>query len=120
MDSVTLASCRIVDRPRGLLLIWATAIMSHDVLLNSKSSMTTLEVKLDLPESLAKEAQQAGLLTPQAIETMLREAVRSRRIARLMEARRNVDAAGISPLTIEEIQAEIESDRAERRGKLAG
>jgi hypothetical protein len=26
--------------------------------------MTTLEVKLDLPESLAKEAWRAGLLTP--------------------------------------------------------
>lgn len=82
--------------------------------------MTTLEVKVDLPESLAKEAQQAGLLTPQAIETMLREAVRSRRIARLVEARRNIAAAGVAPLTMEEIQAEIEADRAERRGKLTG
>lgn len=82
--------------------------------------MTTLEVKLDLPDSLAKEAQQAGLLTSEAIERMLREAVRSRRIARLAEARRNIAAAGVAPLTMEEIQAEIEADRAERRGKAAG
>jgi hypothetical protein len=82
--------------------------------------MTTLEVKLDLPDSLAKEAQQAGLLTSDAIERMLREAVRSRRIARLAEARRNIAAAGIAPLTMEEIQAEIEADRAERRGKAPG
>ena len=82
--------------------------------------MTTLEVKLDLPDSLAKEAQQAGLLTPQALETMLSEAVRSRRRARLMEARRNIAAAGVAPLTMDEIQAEIEADRAERRGKIVG
>lgn len=82
--------------------------------------MTTLEVKLDLPESLAKEAQQAGLLTSQAIETMLREAVRSRRITRLVEARRNIAAAGVAPLTMEEIQAEIDADRAERRGTTTG
>ena len=82
--------------------------------------MTTLDVKLNLPESLAKEAQRAGLLTPEAIETMLREAVRSRRIARLVEARRNIAAADVAPLTMEEIQAEIEADRAERRGSTAG
>lgn len=80
--------------------------------------MTTLEITL--PDSLAREAKEAGLLAPEAIETMLREAVRSRRIARLIEARRNIATAGVPPLTMEEIQAEIEADRAERRGKIAG
>lgn len=80
--------------------------------------MTTLEI--NLPDSLAKEAKEAGLLTSQALETMLREAVRSRRIARLVEARRNIAAAGVAPLTMEEIQTEIEADRAERRGKITG
>lgn len=82
--------------------------------------MTTLEIKLSLPESVAKEAQAAGLLAPEALESMLREAVRQRRITRLAEARRNIAAAGVAPLTIEEIQAEIEADRAERRGKATG
>lgn len=68
----------------------------------------------------SNKAQQAGLLTSDAIERMLREAVRSRRIARLAEARRNIAAAGVAPLTMEEIQAEIEADRAERRGKATG
>ena len=35
--------------------------------------MTTLELKLNLPDDLAKRAQSAGLLTPEAIEAMLRE-----------------------------------------------
>jgi hypothetical protein len=50
---------------------------------------------------------------------MLREAVRTRRIARLAEARRNVAAAGVPPLTMEEINAEIKADRREQRAQAA-
>jgi len=82
--------------------------------------MTTLQVKLDLPDSLAKEATSLGLLEPQALQALLRDAVRNRRLARLAEARRNVAAAGVPPLTMEEIEAEIEADRTERRTKSAG
>lgn len=38
--------------------------------------MTMLQAKLDLPDGLAKEASTLGLLEPQALQTMLREAVR--------------------------------------------
>ena len=82
--------------------------------------MTMLQVKLDLPDGLAKEASNLGLLEPQALQTMLREAVRRRRIARLTEARERVAAAGIPPLTMEEIQSEIEADRNGRRSKNSG
>lgn len=82
--------------------------------------MTTLQVKLELPDGLAKEASNLGLLEPQALQTMLREAVRRRRIARLTEARERIAAAGVPPLTMEEIQAEIEADRTERRSKRSG
>ncbi|OGI43500.1 MAG: hypothetical protein A2150_03535 [Candidatus Muproteobacteria bacterium RBG_16_64_11] len=82
--------------------------------------MTTLEVKLNLPDSLAKEAANLGLLEPEALQAMLREAVRSRRLAQLAEARRKIAASGVPPLTMEEIQAEIETDRIERRTKNAG
>jgi hypothetical protein len=61
--------------------------------------MTTLEVKLDLPEGLAREAQQAGLLTPQAVESMLRERLRVRRIAELRESVTQRVSAGTNPLT---------------------
>lgn len=76
--------------------------------------MMTLQVKLDLPDSLAKEAGNLGLLEPQALQNLLREAVRRRHIARLIEARERVAATGIQPLTMQEIQDEIETDRAER------
>ncbi|MHB8747483.1 MAG: hypothetical protein ACYC7I_13330 [Gammaproteobacteria bacterium] len=77
--------------------------------------MTTLQVELELPEPLAKEAGTMGLLEPQALQGLLREAVRSRRIARLTEARGRIAATGIPPLTMVEIQAEIEADRADQR-----
>jgi len=81
--------------------------------------MTTLDIKLNLPDSLAQEAARMGLLEPDSLQALLREAVRSRRIARLAEARQRIAAAGIPPLTMEEIQAEIETDRAERRAKAS-
>ena len=79
--------------------------------------MIRLDIKLDLPDNLAKQAKEAGLLEPKALQSMLREAVRNRRIARLAEARDKVAAAGIAPISMEEIQAEIEADRAERRNR---
>ena len=82
--------------------------------------MTKLQVNLELPDPLAKAAETMGLLEPQALQALLREAVRNRRIARLAEARRKIAAAGIPPMTMEEIQAEIEAYRAERRTKNTG
>ncbi len=76
---------------------------------------TTVEVKLDLPDALAQEVARMGLLEPNALQAMLREAVRARRIERLSEARKKIAAAGVPPLTMEEINAEIKTDRAERR-----
>ncbi len=82
--------------------------------------MTTLQVKLDLPDRLAQEATRLGLLEPLALQALLREAVRNRRLARLAEARRRIAEAGVPPLTLEEIEAEIEADRAGRRAQNAG
>ena len=81
--------------------------------------MTTLEIKLNLPDGLAQEAARMGLLEPASLQALLREAVRTQRIARLAEARKKIAVAGIAPLTMEEIQTEIETDRAERRIKTA-
>ncbi len=82
--------------------------------------MTTLELKLNLPDSLAKEAKRLGLLDSDSLQSLLREAVRDRRITQLAEARKKIAAAGIAPMTMEEIQAEIDADRAERRAKTGG
>lgn len=82
--------------------------------------MITLELKLNLPDGLAKDAERLGLLGSDSLQSLLREAVRNRRLAQLAEARKKIAAAGIAPMTMEEIQAEIDADRAERRAKAGG
>lgn len=75
--------------------------------------MTTLEI--NLPDALAREAREAGLLTPEAIERLLREAVRRKAVDELFEAADRMAAANIPPMTMEEIQAEVDAVRNARR-----
>lgn len=77
------------------------------------TAMTTVEIKI--PDSLAKEARQAGLLTPQALETMLRERLRAQHIGELRDAVKQMASGGGAPMTMEEIEAEIQAYRKERR-----
>lgn len=81
--------------------------------------MTTLEIKLSLPDSLAKEAQAAGLLTPEAIEKLVREAIRRRALVELKEALERMAAVEGPVMTPEEIEEEIKAARAERRAREA-
>lgn len=74
-----------------------------------------MELKVNLPDTLANEAQAAGLLTPQAIERLLREAVRSKAVNELFETADRLAAANIPPMTMAEIQAEVDAVRKARR-----
>ena len=73
------------------------------------------ELKLTLPDSLAREAEASGLLTPKAIETLLREEIRRRRVNQLFEAADRLANLDIPPLTESEVEAEIEAARRSRR-----
>ena len=75
--------------------------------------MTTAQITP--PDQLAQEAQREGLLTPERIEQMLREELRSERIERLKQARAKLAAEPLQPMTAEEIQAEIDAYRADVR-----
>lgn len=77
--------------------------------------MTTLEI--DLPDGLAKEAEQAGLLTAEAIERMLKSELRRHAGGQLLESARKLASTDLPPLTEEEIQAEIDAVRAEHRAR---
>jgi hypothetical protein len=44
------------------------------------------ELKFTLPDNLAREAEASGLLTPEAIESLLRKEIRRRRIDRMYTA----------------------------------
>lgn len=76
------------------------------------------QVTLTLPDELAQQAQRAGLLQPRVMETLLREAMRERRIDRLFATMDQL--RGLTPrLSEDEIDAEIKAARAERRAQHA-
>ena len=77
--------------------------------------MTTLEITL--PDATAQAAHAAGLLTPQALDRLLTEALRKREAAnRLLSIADRVAAAGIAPMTMAEINAEVKAARSEHSG----
>ena len=76
-----------------------------------KCTMTSVTVTL--PDELAKQANSAGLLRPESIEALLREAMRKRQVDGLFEAMDKLSQ--LQPqLTEAEIDAEISAARAER------
>lgn len=79
--------------------------------------MTHLTV--DLPDELAQRARQAGLLSSEAIQRLLEDAMRREAGRKLLEIAQRVQAAGIPPMSDEEIVAEVKAVRAERRARLA-
>jgi predicted RNase H-like HicB family nuclease len=74
-----------------------------------------VQLDLKLPDSLAREAQAAGLLTPQAIEQLLREEIRRRRVGQLSEAADRQAALDVPPQTEAETEAEIQAVREAKR-----
>ena len=73
------------------------------------------ELKLTLPDNLAREAEASGLLTPEAIEALLREEIRRRRVNQLFSAADRLANLDVPPLTESEVEAEIEAARRLRR-----
>ncbi len=76
--------------------------------------MTTLEI--NLPDRLAKEAREAGLLAPGAIEKLIAEALRRQALDEFLSVADRVEAEGVPAMSMEEINAEIKAYRLERRG----
>jgi len=80
--------------------------------------MTTIQI--ELPDATAQAARAAGLLTPQALARLLNEAIQRRQAANaLLSIAERVAAAGIPPMSMEEINAEVKAARAERRARQA-
>lgn len=72
-------------------------------------------VQITLPDDLAKDLAEAGLLEPQAIEAMLRDRLRATHTANFAKMRAVLRANPIPPMTDDEINAEIHAYRAEQR-----
>jgi hypothetical protein len=82
--------------------------------------MTTVQLTLTLPDSLANAAGEAGLLTPDAIEHLLREAVRCKAVNELFDTMDKLADANFPLMTMKEIQAEVDAVRARRRNRAVG
>ncbi len=81
--------------------------------------MTTIQI--ELPDAMAQAARDAGLLTPQALERLLNDALKRKQAAdSLLSIADRVAAAGIEPMSMDEINAEVKAARAERRQRASG
>jgi hypothetical protein len=75
--------------------------------------MTTIQI--ELPDALAKEATNAGLFNPEAIEQILRARLKEQQIERLKKARASLAANPLPEMSPAEINAEIQAYRSEQR-----
>ncbi len=79
--------------------------------------MTTIEIQL--PDKLAEDAQAAGLLTPEAIERLLREQLRKQAGEALRDMWARVPREELTPEIAQMINEEVQAVRHERRKPTA-
>jgi len=82
---------------------------------DTEPTMTRVTLEIELPEALAEQARKAGLLEPQALGRLVREALLARRLRDLAQARDVLAANALPPMTPEEIQAEVDASRSKVR-----
>jgi hypothetical protein len=73
--------------------------------------MANLDLKITLSDQLRKEAEAAGLLTPKAIERLLREELRRRRVEGFFATADRLAGLDLPRLSDDEIEAEIRRAR---------
>ena len=79
------------------------------------------KIQIELPDETARAATEAGLLTSQALDRLLIDAIGRRRAAdALLTIADRVAEAGIEPMSMEEIDTEVKAVRAERRQRAGG
>ncbi len=78
------------------------------------------KITIELPDGLAEETSNRGLLAGRALEAMIRDALRRQAGRELLDAAKELAAADFLPMTLSEIQREVDSVRAERRRRATG
>lgn len=72
-------------------------------------------IRISLTDATAQAAGEAGLLAPEALEALLKEALRRKKAAEsVVFVADRVATAGIAPMTMEQINAEVKAARASR------
>ena len=81
--------------------------------------MTTIQI--ELPDATAQAAREAGLLTGEVLERLLVQALRRKQAADdLLSIADRVAAAGLPPMPMDEVNAEVKATRAERKQRAGG
>jgi hypothetical protein len=84
-------------------------------------NVMSVTIELDLPDALVKEAKASGLLESRRLGEMLNEELRRERarkdLGRMLNELHSLPGEPMSP---EEIQAEIDAVRAQRRQRESG
>ena len=79
------------------------------------------KIQIELPDATVQAARDAGFLTSEALDRLLNDALRRRQAADfLLSIADRVAAAGIPPMSMEEINAEVKAVRAERKQRAGG
>jgi hypothetical protein len=79
------------------------------------------KMEIELPEATVKAASDAGLLAPRALDRLLTDAIKRRQAAdSLLSIADRAAAAGVEPMSMEEIDAEVKAARADRRQRTGG
>jgi hypothetical protein len=73
------------------------------------------ELIVQLPDDLMQRAKSAGLLSDQAIQELLEDAMRRQAGRRLLDLTKEIHALNIPPMSDDEIMEEVRAVRAERR-----
>jgi len=76
-----------------------------------------MEITLNLPDELARRAQSEGLLSAQAVQRMLEDTMRRSAGQRLLDVAERIHAAGIAPMSEEEINDEVRAYRSDKRAQ---
>jgi hypothetical protein len=76
-----------------------------------------MEITLNLPDELARRAQNEGLLSTEAMQRMLEDTLRRAAGQHLLEIADRIHAAGIAPMSEEEVAAEVQAYRVEKRAQ---
>ncbi len=78
--------------------------------------MTSCKITLTLPDSLARQAENAGLLNAEAIVRLIQtELERRRQVQGLFEAADRLASLDLPPASETEVEAEIQAVRNARR-----
>ena len=81
------------------------------------------QITFSLSDTVAAQAREAGLLTPECLEKLLKDELRRQAIDRFSEVSNRIQAAiaagELDPISEEEIVEEVRAVRKERRARTA-